>query len=56
MDKLIDELIALSFAKDIGWDHTTLSSIPADAMGKQRFIIKEKDLKIEVEVLVNRCI
>ena len=32
---LIDRLIDLSFAEDIGdGDHTTLSCIPADAMGK----------------------
>ncbi len=34
---LIDRLIDLSFAEDIGdGDHTTLSCIPADAMGKSR--------------------
>ena len=33
----LDELIKLWFAEDIGdGDHTTLSSIPADAMGKQQ--------------------
>ena len=33
---LIDRLIDLSFAEDIGdGDHTTLSCIPADAMGNQ---------------------
>ena len=51
MDKLIDELIALSFAEDIGdGDHTTLSSIPADAMGKQRLIIKEEGIIAGVEM------
>ena len=51
MDKLIDELIALSFAEDIGdGDHTTLSSIPADAMGKQRLIIKEEGILAGVEM------
>ena len=40
--ELIDELIDLSFAEDIGdGDHTTLSTIPADAMGSQQLIIKE---------------
>ena len=39
---LIDRLIDLSFAEDIGdGDHTTLSCIPADAMGKSKLLIKE---------------
>ena len=39
---LIDRLIDLSFAEDIGdGDHTTLSSIPADAMGMLKLLIKE---------------
>ena len=51
MDKLIDDLITLSFAEDIGdGDHTTLSSIPADAMGKQRLIIKEEGIIAGVEM------
>ena len=41
----LDELIKLWFAEDIGdGDHTTLSSIPADAMGKQQLIIKEEGI------------
>lgn len=41
-DELIDDLLDLSFAEDLGdGDHTTLSTIPADAMGKSRLIIKE---------------
>ena len=33
-DELIDRLIDLAFAEDIGdGDHTTLSTIPAEAMG-----------------------
>ena len=36
---LIDRLIDLSFAEDIGdGDHTTLSCIPADAMGKFKVV------------------
>ena len=36
MNELIDQLISLSFAEDIGdGDHTTLSSIPATAIGKR---------------------
>ena len=41
-DELIDKLIDLAFAEDIGdGDHTTLSTIPADAMGKNMLLIKE---------------
>ena len=41
-DELIDKLIDLAFAEDIGdGDHTTLSSIPAEAMGKNMLLIKE---------------
>ncbi len=40
-----------AFAEDIGdGDHTTLSSIPADAMGKSRLIIKEAGVVAGVEV------
>lgn len=47
----LDELIKLWFAEDIGdGDHTTLSSIPADAMGKQQLIIKEEGVLAGVEV------
>lgn len=47
----LDELIKLWFAEDIGdGDHTTLSSIPADAMGKQQLIIKEKGIIAGIEV------
>ena len=35
VNELIEELIKLSFAEDIGdGDHTTLCCIPADAIGK----------------------
>lgn len=41
-EKLIDQLLDLAFAEDIGdGDHTTLSTIPADAMGRSRLIVKE---------------
>ena len=41
-DELIDDLLNLAFAEDLGdGDHTTLSTIPADAMGRSRLIIKE---------------
>lgn len=49
--ELIDELIDLAFAEDVGdGDHTTLSTIPADAMGKQQLIIKEHGIIAGVEV------
>lgn len=42
MEHLIDELIKLAFAEDVGdGDHTTLSCIPDTAMGKSQLIIKE---------------
>ncbi len=38
----LEQLIPLWFAEDIGdGDHTTLSCIPSDAMGKSQLIIKE---------------
>lgn len=44
-DKLIEQLLDLAFAEDIGdGDHTTLSTIPADAMGRSRLIIKEEGI------------
>jgi len=40
-----------AFAEDIGdGDHTTLSSIPADAVGKSKLIIKEKGVVAGVDV------
>ncbi|MCC8171830.1 MAG: carboxylating nicotinate-nucleotide diphosphorylase [Parabacteroides sp.] len=51
MDKLIDELIRLSFAEDIGdGDHTTLCCIPDTAMGKSQLIIKEDGVIAGVEM------
>ena len=47
----LDELIRLWFAEDIGdGDHTTLSCIPADAMGKSQLIIKEDGVLAGVDV------
>lgn len=44
-DQLIEQLLNLAFAEDIGdGDHTTLSTIPADAMGRSRLIIKEEGI------------
>ncbi|MBJ2185075.1 MAG: carboxylating nicotinate-nucleotide diphosphorylase [Muribaculaceae bacterium] len=51
IDELIDDLLTLAFAEDVGdGDHTTLSTIPADAMGRQRLIIKEEGILAGVEV------
>ena len=50
-DQLIDELIDLAFAEDIGdGDATTLCCIPADAMGRSRLIIKEEGILAGVEM------
>ena len=50
-DQLIDELLDLAFAEDLGdGDHTTLSTIPADAMGRSRLIIKEDGILSGVEI------
>lgn len=47
----LNPFLQRAFAEDIGdGDHTTLSSIPADAMGKSRLIIKEAGVVAGVEV------
>lgn len=49
--ELIDRLIDLAFAEDIGdGDHTTLSCIPEDAMGRSRLLIKEPGVLAGVEI------
>lgn len=49
--ELIDRLIDLAFAEDIGdGDHTTLSCIPDDAMGRSRLLIKETGVLAGVEI------
>ena len=49
-EQLIDDLIDLAFAEDIGdGDHTTLSTIPASKYGKQQLIIKEEGILSGVE-------
>lgn len=46
-----EQLISLWFAEDIGdGDHTTLSCIPAAAIGKSQLIIKENGILAGVEV------
>ncbi len=50
-EELIDRLIDLAFAEDIGdGDHTTLSCIPATAMGKSKLLIKETGILAGIEV------
>lgn len=50
-EELIDALIDLAFAEDIGdGDHTTLSTIPADAMGRQHLLVKEEGILAGVDI------
>ena len=50
-EELIDDLLTLAFAEDVGdGDATTLSTIPADEMGAQRLIIKEEGILAGVEI------
>ena len=50
-EELIDDLLDLAFAEDVGdGDHTTLSTIPADARGKQRLIVKEEGVLAGVDI------
>ncbi len=50
-DDLIDDLLTLAFAEDVGdGDHTTLSTIPADERGVQRLIIKEEGILAGVDI------
>jgi nicotinate-nucleotide pyrophosphorylase (carboxylating) len=50
-DELIDDLLNLAFAEDVGdGDHTTLSTIPADEMGRQQLIVKEEGILAGVEI------
>lgn len=51
MSNEFEQLISLWFSEDIGdGDHTTLSCIPADAVGKSQLIIKENGVLAGVEV------
>lgn len=48
---LTDRLLDLAFSEDIGdGDHTTLSCIPADAMGQSHLLIKESGILAGIEV------
>ena len=49
--ELIDELLTLAFAEDVGdGDATTLSTIPADELGRQKLIVKEEGILAGVEI------
>lgn len=51
MENLIDDLIKLAFAEDIGdGDHTTLCCIPEDARGKSKLLIKEEGILAGVDM------
>ena len=51
MEQLVDKLIELAFAEDIGdGDHTSLCSIPSNAIGKAKLVIKEKGVLAGVDV------
>lgn len=50
-EELIDQLIDLAFAEDIGdGDATTLCCIPAESTGKSRLIIKQEGIIAGVEI------
>lgn len=50
-ERLIDELIRLAFAEDIGdGDHTTLCCIPATEMGRSKLLIKEAGILAGVKI------
>ena len=50
-EELIDDLLELAFSEDIGdGDHTTLSTIPADAKGRSKLLIKEAGIVAGVDM------
>ena len=50
-DELINEIINLAFAEDIGdGDHTTLCCIPPEKTGKSRLIIKEDGVLAGIDI------
>jgi len=50
-DELIDELIQLAFAEDIGdGDHTTFSCIPETARGKMQLLVKDDGILAGVAI------
>lgn len=52
-EELIDDLLNLAFSEDIGdGDHTTLSTIPEDARGRSKLLIKEKGIVSGTETAI----
>lgn len=50
-DQLIDDLLTLAFAEDVGdGDHTTLSTISADETGRQHLLVKEEGILAGVDI------
>lgn len=50
-DQLIEELLDLAFAEDVGdGDHTTLSTIPADEMGRSQLLCKEEGIIAGIDI------
>lgn len=51
MDNLIEDLLKLAFAEDIGdGDHATLSCIPATAIGKSKLLVKKPGIIAGIEM------
>ncbi|MCQ2973526.1 MAG: carboxylating nicotinate-nucleotide diphosphorylase [Bacteroidales bacterium] len=51
MEKLIDDLIKIAIAEDLGdGDHTSLSTIPADEQGAAKLIIKQDGILAGINV------
>ena len=52
-DELIEDLLELAFAEDIGdGDHTTLSTIPENAVGRSKLLIKEEGIVAGIEAAI----
>lgn len=52
-DELIDDLLNLAFAEDIGdGDHTTLSTIPEDAQGRSKLLIKQPGIVSGIDLAI----
>lgn len=50
-DELIDDLLTLAFAEDVGdGDHTTLSTTPAEEKGRQQLIVKEEGILAGIDI------
>ena len=50
-DQLIDDLLTLAFAEDVGdGEDTTLSTIPEDEIGRQQLIVKQEGILAGVDI------